>query len=108
MNDTPAVALTALGEELAALRESVHQLRGLIESGETYDMSAIDDLRTAVGEVRTKVDAAIARLSDNPTPEQVREVVADLQGIGSQIDTIDPDQPGGVQPGDVDGGEVPA
>lgn len=105
--ETPAVALTALGEELVALRAAVQILRDLTETGETFDMAAIDDLRAAVAEVRSKVDAAIARLSDNPTPEQVQEVVADLQGIGSQIDTIDPDVEGGVQPGDVEGGENP-
>lgn len=60
------------------------------------NMAAIDDLNNAIASIRSKVQEALDRLADNPTPEAVAESTAALNEVGTLIDSIDPTIPGGV------------
>lgn len=102
--------LTLAEEQVSKRQELIQFIAGLIAQGEDPTVAVIDTLRQVAVDLKASreaeaaaIDAAIARLSDNPSPTDVAAVVESLTSLNDSIkaDTdkiaaIDPDQPGGV------------
>jgi hypothetical protein len=99
-------ALTEHGLQLGLIATAVEQLH---EEGDDLMSVAqvLKDASAAVAQaatdVKAAIDAAIARLSDNPTTADIAEVVSNLTAAGGTLGaaaeaaaTIDPDAPTGV------------
>ena len=85
--DTPLGRLLGLEKDVSRLSSEVNSLRGKIDRSEKFEMSEIDQLETAVGEMVTRVDAvqletANARAaSDSPVGKE-REVKKNKKFLG--------------------------
>lgn len=111
MNDQVIDELTEIGTDIQRSLNVLRGTRNLLEQAtEDIDMADIPQvLRDAASRLRTAVDAAKARVADNP---ELSALAAELDAISGVADTIDPDVPtdGGVNEGDLpaEGGEQPA
>ena len=85
--DTPLGRLLGLEKDVSRLSSEVNSLRGKIDRSEKFEISEIDQLETAVGEMVTRVDAvqletANARAASDSPVGKTREVKKNKKFLG--------------------------
>ncbi|MEP6787967.1 MAG: outer membrane protein assembly factor BamD, partial [Acidobacteriota bacterium] len=63
--DTPLGRLAALEKDTSRLQSDVNNLRGKVDRSEKYDHADVDALEQSVGELNTRVDAALRETAGN-------------------------------------------
>ena len=58
--ETPLARLKSLEKETSSLRSQISNLRGKLDRSEKYEISDLEQIESAVGELQTKVDNTIA------------------------------------------------
>lgn len=71
-SDSPLARLQSIEKEASSLQSDVNSIRGKVDRAEKYEMSEIDQLESAVAELRTRADAVQAETANaraNPESE---------------------------------------
>ena len=91
-NTTVNIYLGGASKRLKKQLNRIEQRLDSITKKEKQTMAMIDDLKAAVQDEQTKIDAVktylddvVAKLANEPTPEEVAAVVADIQAHSAEL-----------------------